>query len=290
MRILQGIVPAAALILSACAATAPAPAGAPGPAAANAPPCDKTMDIPPGIVAAVTARFERGRTSPPPPIPPEDLAAYQAQQADQRTRDWANICRFRAANAALMQRPASERRVVFMGDSITQNWGYADAPFFSSGNVNRGISGQTTPQMLLRFRADVIALKPEAVHIMAGVNDIAGNTGPSPVEDIEANIASMVELARANGVEVVLATVLPADTFTWAPALKPAEPIRQLNTWIRSYAAANDLVLADYYPVLTTPSGGMKPELGPDGVHPNLDGYAIMAPITRAALDKALAK
>jgi lysophospholipase L1-like esterase len=220
----------------------------------------------------------------------EDIAAYRKMEAEQRTRDWPNICRYRAANADLLQQPASERRIVFMGDSITQNWGFADPAYFTSGIVNRGISGQTSPQMLARFRSDVIALRPAVVHLLGGVNDIAGNTGPTTVEDIEGNLASMVEIAQANGVRVVLATGLPAASFSWAPEIKPSRQILALNQWIRSYAANHDVVLADYYPALVSENGSMRSELSLDGVHPNKAGYAVMAPITRAAIARALAR
>jgi lysophospholipase L1-like esterase len=236
----------------------------------------------------VTAQFEEGRVAPPPDMAPEDIATYRRMEAEQRTRDWPNICRYRAANAELLRQPDSTRRVVFMGDSITQNWGFADPPYFTAGIVNRGISGQTTPQMLARFRSDVIALRPQVVHIMAGVNDIAGNTGPVTLEDIEGNIVSMIELAEANDIEVVLATVLPAATFNWAPQMKPAPEIDKLNRWIRNYAAAKKIVLADYFPAMAMPDGAMRPELSLDGVHPNKAGYVTMMPITREAIANAL--
>lgn len=252
--------------------------------------CGPPIPIPASIVARVAAQFEDGRVAPPPDMSPEDVAAYRRMEADQRARDWPNICRYRAANAELLGQPPAARRVVFMGDSITQSWGLADPAYFTAGIVNRGISGQTTPQMLARFRSDVIALRPQVVHIMAGVNDIAGNTGPVTLEDIEGNIASMVELAQANDVEVVLATVLPATVFNWAPQLKPAPEIARLNAWIRAYAAAKDIVLADYFPSMAMPDGAMRAELTLDGVHPNKAGYVTMAPITREAVAKALSR
>lgn len=276
-----------ALMLAACA-TPPPPSPAPSLDLASLDACGPPVAIPPSIVARVAAQFEEGRVAPPPDMTPEDIAAYRRMEADQKTKDWPNICRFRAGNADLIRQPDSERRVVFMGDSITQNWGLSEPDFFSHGVVNRGISGQTTPQMLARFRSDVIALKPKAVHILAGVNDIAGNTGPVTLADIEGNLASMVEIAQANDVRVVLGTVLPAIGFSWAPAIQPAPSIAQLNAWIRAYAAEHRLVLADYYPALALPDGSMRPELSLDGVHPNKAGYRIMAPITLAALEAAL--
>ncbi len=219
---------------------------------------------------------------------PADIAAYQKMEAQQKVRDWPNLCRYRAMNAVLAHEPATERRVIFMGDSITENWGLADPDFFTDGIVDRGISGQTTPQMLIRFRADVINLHPAAVHIMAGTNDIAGNTGPSTLAAIEDNLASMVEIARANNIRIILAATPPAKMFSWAPAIHPAEQIRALNTWIRTYAKAHDLTYADYYAPLATDDGAMSPDLTLDGVHPNRQGYRVMAPVARAAIASAL--
>jgi lysophospholipase L1-like esterase len=276
---------AALLVLSLAACSTAAP---PGPVLAPVSPpagtpCDPPLAVPASIIASVRSRFEDGAT--PPAISEADRAAYTAMTASQRANDWANLCYFRAANAELAAVPD---RVVFMGDSITQSWLFGDPALFGPATVNRGISGQTTPQMLLRFRADVLGLKPAAVHIMAGVNDIAGNTGPTTIEDIEGNIASMVELAKAHDVTVILATVLPAAAFNWAPQLKPAEAIARLNAWIYAYAAEQNLVIANYFPAMATPNGAMKAELTLDGVHPNKAGYAVMAPITRAAMKEAL--
>lgn len=250
-------------------------------------PCDPPLTVPASIIASVRAQFD-APDAPRPAVPPEDMAAYQAMQAEQGKKDWANTCYFRAENATLAAQPAVADRVVFMGDSITQLWALAEPQDFGPARVNRGISGQTTPQMLLRFKQDVLALKPKAVHILAGVNDIAGNTGPTTLEDIENNISSMVELAKAHGVQVILATPLPAARFTWAPQLTPGPQVVRYAEWVRRYAAEQNVVLADYYPVLATPDGAMKSELGPDGVHPNKAGYALMKPITQAAIEEAL--
>jgi acyl-CoA thioesterase I len=273
------------LCLSACA-TASHQTALPTlvPPAALAPPCDPPLEIPPGLVASVRAQFDDARTGPAPAMAPADIAAYQKMQTTQQQRDWPNLCNFRADNLALSKLPADPRRVVFMGDSITQNWLLAHPDFFATTLVNRGISGQTTPQMLIRFRADVIALHPAAVHILAGVNDIAGNTGPSTLSAIEDNIAAMAEIARANGVRVILASPLPADAFNWAPKARPANDIRTLNSWIKDYAARNHIAYADYYTPMATQSGGLKPELTLDGVHPNKRGYELMEPIARAAV------
>lgn len=279
-----------AALASACTTAGPAPALVLSPATAvGGTPCDPPTVIPASIVASVRAQFDTSG-APRPAVPPEDMAAYQRIQESQRANDWGNLCYFRADNAALAAQPIPADRIVFMGDSITQLWGFAEPADFGATRVNRGISGQTTPQMLLRFKQDVLALKPKAVHILAGINDIAGNTGPTTLEDLENNITSMVELAQAHGVEVILATPLPAAKFTWKPALAPAPQVIAYADWARRYAAEQNLILADYYPVLATPEGALKPDLGPDGVHPNKAGYALMKPILEAAIAKALAR
>jgi lysophospholipase L1-like esterase len=204
-----------------------------------------------------------------------DFARYNDANRRLVTQDWAGLCRYRAANESLLA-GGEAARVVFMGDSITENWVLADPQFFERGVVNRGIGGQTTPQMLVRFRADVVALKPQVVHIMAGTNDVAGNTGPATVQDVKNNIVSMVELARANGIRVILASIPPAATFNWRPELRPGPQIQSLNAWLRDYAGRNKLDYIDYYTALAGPSGELKAELGNDGVHPNREGYRIM--------------
>lgn len=201
--------------------------------------------------------------------------------------DWAFINRYREANQPLLA-AADPKRVVFMGDSITQGW--AEQPFIK-GNahfVGRGISGQTTPQMLVRFRSDVVALKPAVVHIMAGTNDVAQNTGPTTPEETEGYVAGMVEIARANGIKVVLASIPPAIEFPWRPGLEPAPKIRALNAWLKDYAARKHVVYVDYWPAIATPEGGMKPGYAHDGVHPNAEAFAAMAPLAQAAIDKAM--
>ncbi len=197
------------------------------------------------------------------------------------------MARYQADDEALT---ASGRRpqVVFMGDSITEGWRSRVPGFFREGLVDRGISGQTSPQMLVRFRQDVIALRPRAVHIMMGTNDIAGNTGPMTLEQTEDNFRSMNELARANGVCVILAAIPPAAGFPWRPGLETAEPIRRLNAWIRDYAAHTGAVYADYTAVLDDGQGGMKPGLAFDGVHPTETGYAAMAPVAEQAIARSL--
>jgi lysophospholipase L1-like esterase len=214
--------------------------------------------------------------------------SLSAQSTDQLRTDWANLARYREANATLGPPAPGERRVVFMGNSITDGWArYFGEEFPGKPYVGRGISGQTTPQMLVRFRQDVIALKPAVVVILAGTNDIAGNTGPSTLEMIEDNLASMSELAQANGIKVVLASVLPVYDYPWKPGLEPAQKIITLNTWIRQYAAAHGAVYLDYHSAMADTRQGMRKELSSDGVHPNEAGYRVMAPLAEAAIQKA---
>lgn len=204
-------------------------------------------------------------------------------------QDWPNFNRFRAENEKLGLPASGEKRIVFMGNSITEGWGRICPEFFSGKPyVNRGISGQTTPQMLVRFRADVIKLKPAVVVILAGTNDIAGNTGPSTLEMIADNLMSMAELAKANGVKVVLSSVLPVFDYPWKPGLQPAEKIVALNAMIKNYADKNKMVYLDYYSAMVDERKGLKAEYSPDGVHPNVAGYKIMAPLAEKAIAKAL--
>ena len=225
----------------------------------------------------------------PPPLPAagdEKLQAYLKKHAEDLARDYPDLCHFKSDNDALLK--GAHPTVVFMGDSITAAWGVGDPSLFSGGVVDRGISGQTSPQMVVRFYQDVVALHPRAAHIMAGTNDVAGNTGPSSPEDFKNNIRAMVDLARANHIQVVLASILPAERFPWRPDIQPVEQIRQLNQWLQQFAGQHHLIYADYYSALTTPSGAFRPELSNDGVHPNSDGYAAMRPIADAALRKAV--
>jgi lysophospholipase L1-like esterase len=217
----------------------------------------------------------------PEQMPSEQWTAYIFSQ------DFGKLCQYRTQNAALMT-SGSSVRIVFMGDSITEFWGQQDPAFFTHGYVDRGISGQTTSQMLLRFRQDVIELRPQAVHILAGTNDIAGNTGPVTLEQIEGNIAAMAELAKAHGIRVMLASVPPAARFPWRPEVQTVDTIRSLNAWIKAYASRNDFIYVDYYGALATAQGGMKDGLADDGVHPTKQGYAVMEPLTRAAAQAAL--
>jgi lysophospholipase L1-like esterase len=212
-----------------------------------------------------------------------------AQTTDRVRTDWAYLERYRSDNAALGVPGRGENRVVFMGNSITEGWAkYFSAMFPGKPYVGRGISGQTTPQMLVRFRQDVIALKPVVVVLLAGTNDIAGNTGPSTLEMIEDNIASMAELARANGIAVVLCSVLPVFDYPWKKGLEPAPKIVELNAWIRNYAQTHGAVYVDYHSAMADERHGLKAELSPDGVHPNEAGYRVMAPLVAKGIAEAL--
>jgi lysophospholipase L1-like esterase len=212
-------------------------------------------------------------------------------QDDQLRDDWASLARYREANARLGPPQPGERRVVFYGNSITDMWArYFDTMFPDKSYVGRGIGGQTTPQMLVRFRQDVIALKPAVVVILAGTNDIAGNTGPSTQTMIEDNLISMVELAHANGIRVVLSSVLPAYDYRWRPGLEPAPRIVALNTWMKQYASMHDVVYLDYHAAMADERQGLKAEWSEDGVHPNEAGYRMMAPLAERAIAEALVR
>ncbi|HEV3421766.1 MAG TPA: SGNH/GDSL hydrolase family protein [Candidatus Acidoferrum sp.] len=209
----------------------------------------------------------------------------ERQAMESQLRDWPNLAKYREANARLGLPVEGESRVVFLGDSITEAW---DLSVFFKGKpfVNRGISGQTTPQILLRFRQDVIALKPDIVVILAGTNDIAENTGPTSLGMIEDNLKSMAELARGNGVHPILASVLPAAVYPWRPEIRPIEKILGLNQWMKEYAAREGIGFLDYYSSMVNDRYGLKPEFSGDGVHPNEAGYTIMASIVADAIAK----
>jgi lysophospholipase L1-like esterase len=203
--------------------------------------------------------------------------------------DWPNLGYYREANAKLQAPAATENRVVFMGNSITEGWIMTSPEFFEGKPyIDRGISGQTTPQMLIRFRPDVIDLKPKIVVLLCGVNDIAENTGPSTLEMIEGNIASMSELAKANGIKVILCSVLPAYDFPWKPGLEPAEKIVALNKWIKAYAGQNSFIYLDYFSSMKDERNGLKSNYSEDGVHPNKEGYRVMEGLVEEAIARAL--
>jgi lysophospholipase L1-like esterase len=221
----------------------------------------------------------------------EQIEARKKTEMDQLHNDWANLGRFREDNKKIGLPAPDEKRVVFMGNSITIGW-IDMVPWFFEGKcyINRGISGQTTPQMLVRFRPDVINLKPSVVVILAGINDIAGNTGPSTLEMIEDNLAGMTEMAQANNIQVILSSVLPAYDFPWRPGMQPAEKVIQLNTWIKKYAETHACIYVDYFSAMADKRNGLKAELTYDGVHPNKAGYLIMQPLVEEAIKKALGK
>jgi len=211
------------------------------------------------------------------------------QAMESRLRDWPDLAKYREDDAKLGPPAKGESRVVFLGDSITEFWTLSDS-FHGKPYVNRGISGQTTPQILLRFRQDVIALRPEVVVILAGTNDIAENTGPITLAAIEDNLTSMVDLAKRNGIRVVLASLLPALQYPWRADIRPVEKIRALNDWMKDYAAKEGLVFLDYHSAMANDKRGLKTELSEDGVHPNQAGYAVMAPLAEKAIGAALSK
>lgn len=238
----------------------------------------------------------------PPPANCSDLPALSAklESAERKLRDWPDLARYRDANAALSAPAKKENRVVFMGDSITDVWVRPQFGGFFPGKpyVDRGISGQTTPQMLVRFRQDVIALQPKIVVVLAGTNDIAGNTGPMTLSEIESNLASMAELARAHKIGVVLASVLPVSNYGHdrqghpvdVRERRPPEKILELNSWLKKQAAENGYVYLDYFSAMVDATGLLKRELSEDGLHPNQAGYAVMAPLAEQAIKAALKK
>lgn len=239
--------------------------------------------------AAAATQAETANPFPPPGMMehacPTSREGLNAQDERVVRNDWAWQCRYRAENAAID--PAHPPRAVFMGDSITEGWIAADPAFFAQGYADRGISGQTSPQMLVRFWQDVIALHPRVVHIMAGTNDIAGNTGPTTPEAYQNAIRAMVTLAKANRIVVILGAIPPSVRFGWAPEQRPGPWIARLNAWLRDYARAEGLVFADYHTALAGPGGELPPHLGPDGVHPSVAGYAAMRPVAEEAIAAA---
>ena len=240
---------------------------------------------------AVPLLFVKGSTDQA-----SDLRSVSEQRANQRriyqeqlANDWPNLARYREANQNVPPLEQGKFRVVFMGDSITENWAQDATSFFpGKGYIGRGIGGQTTPQMVLRFQQDVIALRPAVVVINGGTNDIAGNTGPSTLEMIENNLKSMTELAVSNNIKVVLASVTPAYDYPWKPGLQPAEKIVALNAWMRDFCSHGNCVFADYFSAMSDGRHAMKEGLSKDGVHPTPLGYAIMEPIAERAVAEAL--
>jgi lysophospholipase L1-like esterase len=251
-------------------------------------------------LSVVNSAAQSPQSSPTPATQSSECTQEKAviTRLEARLRDWPAVGRYSEDNRKTAAPAGNEKRVVFMGDSITDGWDDPQYGGFFPGKpyVNRGIGGQTTPQMLIRFRPDVIALKPEVVVILAGTNDIAGNTGPTTLEEIEGNLASMVELARAHRIRVVLASVMPVSDYEKSPdgqprvqtVRRPPEKIKALNDWIKNYAAANKLTYLDYYSATVDDKGFLRDELSNDGLHPNEKGYQVMAPLAQAAIERSL--
>ncbi|MGV3578037.1 GDSL-type esterase/lipase family protein [Brevundimonas sp.] len=218
---------------------------------------------------------------------PERRARREALAAERKARDWPAIGQYRVANEALASQAVD---VVFIGDSLTEFWRVAQPDLFTGGIVNRGISGQTSPQILLRFMADVVALKPRAVHILCGGNDMAGNTGPSTVRDYQNNILAMLALAEAHGIRVILGALTPFNVVSWNPEVGDLRArTAELNAWQTALCAERGCGRADYFSALADVDGLMKPEFHRDGVHPTRAGYAVMRPVAEAAMREAFA-
>ncbi len=258
--------------------------------AGNAPGLQHREDANTGPVVASPVPAANAASTPVAPAEPV-LTGWQKKNLDVFAMDFGQLARYRAADAALPAPAATEKRVVFFGDSITDFW-KLDQYFPGKGYVNRGIGGQTTSQMLVRFRQDVIDLQPKVVVILAGTNDIAGNTGPVSLGDIEANLTSFAELAHLHGVDVIFSSVTPVNNYTErAKPLfdqRPIPEILELNTWMKNYATANGAVYLDYYDALVDDKGMLRANLAEDGLHPNDAGYKIMAPLAQAAIERAL--
>jgi lysophospholipase L1-like esterase len=225
-------------------------------------------------------------------LPPDAMAKFGAMQkaaAERQAKDWPNLCRYAAENAEVAS-SGTRPDVVFMGDSITDNWRYGDPSLFNAKVLDRGIGGQTTPQMLLRFYPDVLSFRPKVVHIMAGTNDVSGNTGAETDETIVSNIRAMIDLAKANRIRVVLSAITPSKQFVARPGVDPSARIAAVNKQLVKLAAEMHVTFVDYTPVLADSAGGLADALGNDGLHPNRDGYAKMRPLTEAAIKRAMKK
>jgi lysophospholipase L1-like esterase len=249
------------------------------------------------LACAAIASAQTPTPSPSPIDPCADIKA-QAARSDAKLKDWPQVARYREANTTISVPAQDQARVVFMGDSITDSWQNPKYGGFFPGKpyIDRGISGQTTPQMLIRFRPDVIALQPKVVVVLAGTNDIAGNTGPMTLGMIEDNLTSMFDLAHANGIRVVFASLLPISDYEKnkdgqaiiRTKQRPPEQIKALNEWMKKYAAAHGGIYLDYYSAMADDKGFLKEELSEDGLHPNQKGYDIMAPLAEQAIAMAL--
>ena len=252
-------------------------------------PTADVIDSPMAVQLRELALKPGGRIDPATLMQDPPTAAFIGQMIkqarDRQQVDFAGLCRYRADNAALRGKPPPH--VVFLGDSITENWRYGDPALFSASTIDRGIGGQTSAQILLRFYPDVVALQPAVVHIMAGTNDILQNTGPTGDDDIVNTISAMIDIAKAHGIRVVLASIPPISVRSWQPDLKPAVRIAALNDRLRALAIARGVAFADYFAPLKDTAGDFNARLANDGVHPNRDGYAVMKPIAAAAIARA---
>jgi lysophospholipase L1-like esterase len=247
------------------------------------------------VVSSTSVPALGQQSTPPPAIPSTGFAGldqYRAKRIAVFFDDFGQLGRYRDANVALKPPAPGENRAVFFGDSITDLW-HLDEFFPGKPYINRGIGGQTTPQMLVRFRQDVIDLHPKVIVILAGTNDIAGNTGPMRLEDIEANYASLAELARAHDINLIYSSVLPVHDYTPRAhdffAQRSPEKILELNRWLKSYCASNGCLYLDYFSSMVDEKGYMKKDLSDDGLHPNAAGFKVMAPLAESAIEKALA-
>ena len=284
------LVPGAALILAAAAGSEPA---APAPTYPAAGLVDRPC--PAGTSGRTPAEEAFGRPMVADgPMDPAALKAFGAHAAERaaadaaRSRnDWADLCRYRDADDALIAHGGA--KVVFLGDSTTELWRQADPGLFTGGIVDRGISGQTSGQALLRVYSDVVDLHPRAVHIMIGINDMAGNTGPSRPDDLKNNISGMVDIAKAHRIQIILASILPAAAFPGRSGLHPARQVVEMNLWLRELATREGLIYVDYNSVLASPSGGMRDGYSRDGLHPLSSGYALMRPLAQA-VEQALTR
>ena len=240
-------------------------------------------------VGGLPAQQQTGSAPAVPQTSVDEAAKRRAAQDEKLRTDWADLQKYQEPNAKLSPALKTENRVVFMGNSITEVWAaYFPTMFPGKPYIGRGISGQTTPQMLVRFKQDVVALKPKVVVILAGTNDIAGNTGPSTPEAIQDNIASMAEIAQANGIRVVLSSILPVYDYPWKPGLEPAPKIIAINRWLKNWAREHGAVYLDYHSAMADQRGGMRRGLASDGVHPTEAGYRVMAPLAERAIREAL--
>ncbi len=279
-RFIFRVITCVAVVTVACHAQGSGPsASALAPAGMVEEPCPPALEISPGVRhllvdlfieprKLVSADFERLTNDP-------QFKRFEDATRSQGLGDWAGRCRFHRADVAARSALVAPR-IVFMGDSITENWDLVEPRLFNHGVLNRGISGQTSEQMLVRFSSDVVALKPKIVLILAGTNDIAGNTGPTSAEYFKNDIMAMVAIARASEIEPILCSIPPTAAFSWRPKVDPKPWIKQLNTWLRTYASNNHLRFIDYYSLLAGPSGEFRADLSNDGVHPNRSGYSLM--------------